>query len=408
MASFVYQARDRNGVLQTGSLDGASEDDVLEVLQRRGLIVTALSLKGDQAVQAARRRTARRLHGKANSDDKILFCQQLSVMLEAGIPLLKGLEVISAQVESRSLLMAIEQMREEIEAGRSFRDALTKHPRIFGPFWVNLVETGEASGHLAQSLTQLARYLESVRQIHRKAVTALTYPAVLVGVAILAITVLLLWIIPVFIKLFGSLNLELPLLTQVIIAMSQGVRRYWAVIVLGVMASSYALRRALRTEGGRWLVDRLLLKIPVFDRLFIQLQLAQFARGFSALLESGVPILYSLDIMEHSATNTVYGKAIGEVRDEVREGRAMAQAMERTGVFPAMTVQMVQVGEEIGALGKMLDRVANYYEDRVSAFIDRLTALFEPIAIMVMAVVIGTLVIAIFLPILTMSTSMRL
>ena len=172
MPSFVYMARDKNGFLQTGSLDGVNEDDVITVLQSRGLIVTSLTRKGSQAIQAAGpSRRGRRLRHGVNSDDKVLFCQQLATLLEAGIPLLRGLEVICAQVESRALLIALEQMRQDIEGGRTFRDAMAKHPKIFSGLWVNLVETGEASGHLAQSLRQLSRYLESARQLQSKAMT---------------------------------------------------------------------------------------------------------------------------------------------------------------------------------------------------------------------------------------------
>jgi len=407
MASFVYVARDRSGILQTGDLDAVDEDEVLSVLQTRGLIVTSLARKESQVAERALRRRNVRLHGRVTVDDKVLFCQQLATLIDAGIPLLKGLEVLSTQVESRPLMMAIERMRQDIEGGLTFRDALAKHPKIFSSFWTNLVQTGEASGHLAQSLQQLARYLESVRDLQQKAITAMTYPLVLIGAAVLALAVFVLKIIPIFSGLFASMNVPLPLLTQIVMGVSEFARRYAIVVVLVLVGAGWLLRNFVRTEEGRWLVDRLLLKIPVFNRLFVQLQLAQFSRGLSTLLESGVPILFSLEIMEHSATNKVYGRAIGQVKESVRQGKTVAEPMDKESLFPPMMVQMIQVGEEIGELGKMLDRVAKHYEERVSTFIERLTSLFEPIAIAVMALIIGTLVISMFLPIFSIAGGFR-
>lgn len=404
MPGFIYMARDRNGVLQTGHLDAVGEEEVVAILQNRGLIVTSLSRKDAQATQRTRaRRPTRRLRGRLTIRDKVQFCQQLATLLDAGIPLVRSLEVIGGQVESRPLLRAVEQMRGDIEAGRTFRDAMAKHPKIFSSFWINLVETGEASGHLAQSLEQLGSYLESSQELRSKAATAMTYPLVLIGAAVVATAVFMLKIIPIFRGIFESMDMQLPALTQTIISLSDFARQYVLLLAGGGMAAFWGIKRFFRTEQGRWLLDRLLLKLPLFNTLFIGMQLAQFSRGLATLLDSGVPILYSLEIVANSASNKVYGRAIGEIKDFVREGKTMAQPLQESGLFPPMLVQMVQVGEEIGELGKMLDRVAKYYETEVSTFIDRLSVLFEPLAIMVMAVVIGTLVVAMFMPIFNMA-----
>lgn len=408
MPSYVYAARDRHGTLQSGHLDAMDEDEVVALLQNRGLVVTALSRKDLQAARSALPgRLGRRLHRRVTTDDQVLLCQQLAAMLEAGIPLLRSLEVLSAQVESEPLVNALAHMRQDIEAGRTFRDAMAKHPHVFSAFWLNLVETGEASGHLAQSLQQLARYLESVRDLQRKAMTALTYPMFLLVAATGAVAFFAYWIIPKFSAIFANSHAQLPWLTTQVIGLSHFVRGFWWLLLAAAAGLAYGVRAFVQTDEGRWLVDRLALKIPFFDRLFLQLQLAQFARGLGTLLESGVPILFSLEIMERSATNKVYGQAIGEVKELVREGKTMAGPMERSALFPPMMVQMVQVGEEIGELSKMLDRVATYYEERIATFVARLSSLFEPIAIVVMAVVIGVLVISMFLPIFSMAGSFR-
>lgn len=398
MASFVYTARDRQGSALNGLLEAVNEDEVLTTLQTRGLTVTKIARKESLASQVARRRLGRDLHNRVTDDDLVTLCQQLAVLLEAGVPLLRALEVICAQVESRRLLKALEQIRTDVQSGRSFCQALTRHPNIFSNFWINVVETGEASGHLPQTLNHLARYLERNRDLRRKAVTATVYPQVLLAAIVVAVAVFVIWIIPVFSDLFESMDMELPWLTRMVVTASDVARHHLVLVIIGAVAGGLALRQFFRSSQGRWIVDRASLKVPVFNRLFMQLHLTQFAQGMAALLESDTPILFGLEIMQRSATNSVYAKAIEQVREAVRAGRTMAEPMEDTGVFPPMMVQMVRVGEEVGDLGKMLDRLARFYESRVSAFIERLSVLFEPIAIFLMAGVVGTLVLAMFLP----------
>lgn len=407
MPSFSYTARDRGGLVKSGRIEALNEDEVLTALQAKGLVVTKLLRLDSLAARAARRRVARRLHRGLHATDLLLFCEQLAVLLDAGVPLLKSLEVIAAQVESRRLLKIVDRVREDIEAGRSFHEALARHPKVFSAFWISVVETGEASGHLAQSLNHLVRYLRSSRDLQRKAVTAMVYPTVLaIGVAG-ATLVFLLYIIPIFSQVFQEIDVPLPLLTTLVMGLSDFTRRNVVVVGGGAALAVYLLWSALRTEQGRWFMDRLLLKLPVFQHLFIMLQLAQFTRGFGSLLESGVPILFSLEIMKKSATNSVYRRAIGEVRDSVREGNTVAEPLEWSGLFPPMMVQMVGVGEEIGDLPKMLNRLADYYETKVATFIERLAILFEPITIGVMAVVVGIFVLAMYLPIFSLAGSLH-
>ena len=406
MPSFLYNARDRNGVLQTGHLDAVGEEEVVAILQNRGLIVTRLTRKDTEGPQQARTKGTgrRRLRaGGVKTGDKVQFCQQLATLLDAGIPLVKSLEVVGRQVESKTLLLAIDQMQQDIEAGQTFRDAMAKHPKVFSDFWMNLVETGEASGHLGQSLHQLSTYLESAQALQSKAATAMTYPLVLIAAAGICMGIFMLKIIPVFTGIFESMNMELPPLTKMIIGLSDFTRHYVLVVAAGAVGAFWGAKQFFRSEGGRLLLDRFLLSVPVFNKLFIGLQLAQFARGLATLLESGVPILYSLEITATSSSNQVYRRAIAEIKDFVREGKTMAEPLSESGLFPPMMVSMVQVGEEIGELGKMLDRVATYYEEQVATFIERMSVLFEPLAIMVMAGVIGVLVVAMFMPIFNMA-----
>jgi len=383
---------------------------VVAVLQRRGLLVTAISQKSAEenarSTKVSFQQIAvRRMHGRVTVTDQVMLCQQLSTLVEAGVPLLKGLQVVSAQVESRTLLIALEEIRRDVEAGRTFRDGLVKHPAIFSKLWVNLVETGEASGHLATSLQQLARHLESAQHLENEVKTALTYPAFLIVTAIGVLALFVYWLIPKFTTMFSAMGLELPLLTQLVIGVSVAARKYVVVIILGAVVVGYLLKRYLQTEPGGWMCDRLSLQIPVFKSLFSCVQLAQFARGLSTLLDSGVPLLSGLEILENSMGNRVYGAAVRRIRELVKEGKTMAEPMAETGMFPPMAVQMVQVGEEVGELAKMAGRIAVYYEEQVSIFIARMTRLFEPIGIVVMAGLVLIIVLSIFMPIFKLSSS---
>jgi len=413
MPTFAYTARERQGTVQSGRLDAASEDDVVSTLQRRGLIVTSILLNEASALKPApavcQASARRRMHTRVSTDDQVLLCQQLSTLVEAGVPLLKSLDVVSAQVESRLLLIALDEVRRDVAGGATFRNGLAKHPAIFSKLWLNLVETGEASGHLAQSLRQLARHFEQAQHLQNEAKTAMTYPIFLLGAATLVMAVFVYWLIPKFTAIFASMEgMELPLLTRMVIGVSDAARHYWVVIILGAAAGYYGLRRYLRTTVGQWTRDRLLLQIPLFKTLTNYLQLAEFSRGLSTLLESGVPLLSGLEILEHSATNKVYGQAVGRVKEAIKQGKTMAEPMAEVGVFPPMTIQMVQVGEEVGELPKMVDRVARYYEERVETFIARMTRLFEPIAIVVMGGLVLIIVLSIFMPIFKMATGVNI
>ncbi|MBI3330922.1 MAG: type II secretion system F family protein [Candidatus Omnitrophica bacterium] len=412
MPTFLYTARNEQGAVQNGQLDAVSEDDVLTTLQRRGLLVTSITpqmLAAASQPAIRRAKVRRRMHPGVSTDDHVLLCQQLATLVEAGVPLLKSLEVVSVQVESRRLLIALEEVRRDVAAGRTLRESLAKHPAVFSSLWLNLVETGEASGHLAESLQQLSRHFELAQHLQNETRTALTYPAFLCAAAVAVIAVFVYWLIPKFAAIFATMEgMEMPLLTRLVIGASEAARKYVVVIVGAGALSFYGLRRYLRTTAGRWMRDQLLLQLPLFKMLFAYIQLAEFSRGLSTLLESGVPLLSSLEILERSATNKVYGRAIGRVREFVKEGKPMAEPMSEVGLFPPMAVQLVQVGEEVGELGKMVSQMARHYEERVETFIARMTRLFEPIAIVVMGGLVLIIVLSIFMPIFKMATGMKL
>lgn len=409
MPNFSYKARNQDGVIQTGRFDAASEDEALVSLQHRGLLVIKIS-KGDllpekkQPQFAMRRSGSRRMHRKVTTEDQVLLCQQLATMVEAGVPLLKSLEVVSAQVESQLLLMALDRVRKDVEGGQTFTSALAKHPGIFSKLWLNLVETGEASGHLAETLQQLASHFEKANRLKNEVQTALTYPMFLVGASIGVLVIFMYWIVPRFQVMFESMGMELPLITLLVMKASVASRKYGVVIFMALFAAIFLLKRYLNTEPGKWMKDRLILKLPLFGVLISYAQLAEFTQGLATMLNSGVPLLSGLDILAASAGNKVYGQAIEGIRDSVKEGKPMAEPMSRSELFPPMAVQMVLVGEEVGELGKMVKRVAAYYEERAETFIARMTKLFEPIAIVFMGGLVLIIVLSIFMPIFKMAS----
>lgn len=407
MPKYAYTARDQKGAVQTGWVDAKNPDDVVGILQGRGLLVTAVAEPGhvaDTRSRGIKSMRGRRMHGAVNTEDQVLLCQQLAALIDAGIPLVRSLKVVTAQVESRELLLALEETTRDVEGGKTLQSALAKHPRIFTNMWLNLIETGEASGHLGQSLRQLAHHFESAHKLQNEMKTALTYPTFLIAAATVVLLVFVYVIIPKFTGMFKAMNMTLPPLTLMVIAVSDAARRYWVLMLLGAAGAIYGIRAYLATDAGKWAMDRLVLRLPGFSALFGNVQVAEFFRGMATLLESGVPLLSSLEIMCNSATNRVYGHGIAMVKEFVKEGKTMAQPMEECGLFPPMAVQMVQVGEEIGELAKMMDRVAKFYEERVEIFIARMTRLFEPIAIVVMAGIVMVIVLSIFMPIFKMSS----
>jgi type IV pilus assembly protein PilC len=410
MPTFTYTARNEQGVAQTGQLDAVSEDEVIATLQHRGLLVTSITQRTVEAAgrplpaKVATLKLPRRMHRRVTVDDQVLLCQQLATLVGAGVPLLKSFEVVASQVESSKLLIALEDVHREVAGGRSFKDALARHPDVFSVMWLNLIETGEASGHLAEALQQLAHHFEMAQHLQNEVRTALTYPLFLCCAALGVLLLFVYWLIPKFAGMFESMgDIEMPLLTQIVLAVSEAARKSWYLIAAGAAGAYWALRQYFRTSVGQWVRDQWLLQLPMFKAFFANVQLAEFSRGLATLLESGVPLLSSLEILERTATNKVYGRAIGVVRSAVREGKTMAEPMVAAGVFPPMTVQMVQVGEEVGELARMVGQIARYYEERVETFIARMTRLFEPIAIVVMGVLVLIIVLSIFMPIFNLA-----
>ncbi|MDP2920859.1 MAG: type II secretion system F family protein [Candidatus Omnitrophota bacterium] len=404
MPFFKYVARDKSGKLVEEVIEAVNQEDLISGLQARGLLVISVGLPPEIKVK---KRADRKYHRGVRAGDLILFSRELATLLGAGVTLISSLDILCKQIESQTLLMAVEQIKKDVEGGYTFQNALKKHDKIFSPFWINLVQTGEASGHLPSSLDQVAGYLEESYELKRKIVSALVYPIILVCVAVTAIAIFLLKIVPIFSEIFKGFGVELPILTQVIISISNVLRRYFLIALGIVVAMVFLVRKYISTEAGSWKFDDLKLKLPIVGPLMREIATERFASGLGTLIKSGVPMLHALEISEKTAGNKIIEKALRDVRLAVKDGKPIAQVMQDTGLFSPLVVQMINVGEEIGELGKMLDRVAAFYKERVNTFVTRLTTMFEPIILVFMGIVVGILVVAMFMPIFSISSAIK-
>jgi len=399
MPKFNYTARNKDGELVHGIIDAFSEDEVISKLQKQDLLVVSVC----SIAKAETKTKKRKFHIRVKTDDLILFSRQLSTLLNAGIPLLRSLDILSKQVESKRLYLALETMKGDIEGGATFHDALAKHNKVFSDFWVNLVETGEASGQLSSVLEQVANYMESVGSLQRKIKSAMIYPIIISVVAIGAVLVFLLKIIPTFSEIFKGFDIELPALTKMVMTISDVVRHYFLIVVGIIIAFVVIFKKYIQGERGRRQFDALKLKLPLIGALFQEMAVSNFASALGTLTKSGVPLLHCLSIVSKASRNKLFEEALGKVRERVQEGKTMAEPLEKSELFPPMVSQMVRVGEESGELSEMLHKVADFYEERVTASVSRLASAFEPIMLVGIGLLVGGLIISMYLPIFKMT-----
>ncbi len=409
MGKFIYVARDGSGKRVTGSLDGTNEEEVINRIQAMELLVLEVypegvaqgaALTSEMGVKFASQGSK---HYGVQSNDLVIFCRQLATLLGAGVTILKSLETISKQVSSRKLHTVIGNLKKSMEGGLSFHEALAKEPTVFPDLWVNLVESGEASGNLAIILDRLALFLERNADFTRKLVSSLIYPCILLGASVLALLFLTIKIVPTFAEVFKSFNITLPMPTLILIGVSNFIRKTIVFIVIGCGIAYYLFLNYIKTKDGRRNFERFLFGLPVFGEFFRALLVERFSSEMSTLIESGVPILYSLEITEKSVGSVVIGEIIRQIKDDVRAGKPLSQPLERSGFFEPMVVQMVHIGEEIGELSQMFKKINNFYQAYVETFLGRFLAMFEPLILIFMGVIIGLMVIGMFLPIFKIS-----
>lgn len=391
MISYQYTAKDKNGQTVFGIIEGASESEVAEALHKKDLIVVS--------VEEAKTNVSKARYGKIKLDDLVIFSRQLATMIDAGIPLVQSLGILGEQIENKALKNVVITVRQDIEAGVSFCDALAKHPSVFSELFINMARAGEASGMLDEVLDRLASYQEKSSALARKIRSSLIYPAVVVSMAILITAVLLLKVVPTFKGIFEMLGGRLPLPTLVLIAISELTRKYFLFLIILLVASNFLLKKYINTKRGRYVYDAQKLKIPVLGPLFCKVALAKFSRTFATLVKSGVPILNALDIVANTSGNKVVEEIVLNCRNAVRNGEPISQPLSKSIVFPPMVSRMIGVGERTGQLEKMLSKIADFYDEQVDAAVSGLTSMIEPLVIAFLGVVIGGIVISLFLPI---------
>jgi len=399
MPVFSYRGRGASG-LTTGEVEAPDRMAAVGELRSRAILVTKIEEK-------AGGKTVVKLGGKVNDREMAIFTRQFSTMIDAGLPLVQCLNILAEQSESKTLRAVTANVARQVEAGATLAESLRRHPRIFDDLFTNLVQVGEAGGILDVVLQRLSVYIEKAAALKRKVKAAMVYPSTIIGVAFLIVIFMLTFVIPTFATMFKNLGADLPLPTQIVLWMSDFVRGYIIFIILGVMGAVYLLRRYYKTENGKSTIDALLLKLPVFGTLIRKVAVARFTRTFGTLVSSGVPILEGLRITARTAGNKVVEKAVMQCRAAVTAGKTLAEPLKTSGVFPPMVTQMIAVGEQTGALDAMLNKIADFYDDEVDTAVGALTALLEPLMIVILGVIIGGLVVAMYLPIFRLVTLIK-
>ncbi|MBU2541031.1 MAG: type II secretion system F family protein [Candidatus Omnitrophica bacterium] len=390
MTVFKYTAKNRSGKKISGMLEADNQNLAIETLRKKELIPISLS------EEKAKRRVSGR---KVKLDDLVIFSRQLATMVDSGIPLVQALSILGEQVQKENFRQVILRIRQDIEEGAGFCDALAKHTAVFSPLYINMVKAGEASGLLNEILDRLANYLEKASALQRKVKSSLTYPIVVIAMALIITIFLLVKVVPTFRGIFDMLGGTLPLPTRILIGFSDMLRHSFLYIVIFLVGVVFLLKKWSKTPRGRRTIDYYLLKLPVFGPLLKKVAIAKFSRTLSTLVRSGVPILGSLEIVGKTAGNKIVEEALDNARKSIKEGEPISGPLSESDAFPPMVVRMIAVGEQTGELEKMLSKIADFYDEQVDATVSSMTSLIEPMVIAFLGVIIGGIVVSLFLPI---------
>ena len=401
MPMFEYTARNAStGQIQKGQLDVQSRDDVTAYLRRNRLILVNVR-------EAPKQIKLNFGAPRIKTRDIVIFTRQFSTMINAGLPLVQALSILAQQTENKALQDVVRAVVYNVESGNTLADAFSKHPRAFSDLYVNMVAAGEAGGILDTILLRLATFLEKNDALMRKVKGAMVYPGVIISVAVIAISVLLVFVIPTFQTMFASVNLELPLPTRVVIGMSQFLIHYWWAVAAGIVGLFFAIKRYYATAPGRKQIDAALLKAPVLGDVVRKSAVSRFTRTLGTLVSSGVSILEGLEITAKTAGNQVIHDAVMESRQSIAGGETIAAPLEKSKVFPPMVISMIAVGEQTGGLDEMLSKIADFYDDEVDVAVSALLSLMEPMMIVVLGVIVGGMVVAMYLPIFDMVNAVQ-
>ncbi|HEC70154.1 MAG TPA: type II secretion system F family protein [Candidatus Omnitrophica bacterium] len=392
MPLFEYRVRTKEGKIAKGLIEEVSLEKVRDFLHAEGLIIISITEKKGKA----RRATS----GKVKPEEIVVFSRQLTTLIESGISLVQGLEILSEQIKNPYFKQVILDILRNVREGSSFHSALSKFPKVFSEFYISMVKAGEASGKLGEILNRVSGYIESSLALQRKIRSSLAYPVIVISMAIVITAFLILKVIPTFKGIFDVLGGRLPLPTRILIGMSNFSRRWFLFILGGLVVLGVVLKKISATPKGRKKIDERLLKLPIVGELIRKIAVAKFCRTFSTLISSGVPVLQSLDIVGKTSGNKVVEEAVVKAKKFVQEGESLSEPLSRSGVFPPMVIRMISVGEKTGKLEEMLAKIAQFYEEEVNTAVAGLTSMIEPLIIGFLGIVIGGIVVSLFLPIL--------
>jgi type IV pilus assembly protein PilC len=394
MPKFNWEAKTRAGSPQKGVMDANNESMVEAQLKKYGF--TSITIKGEKA---GFKIPGFGPSGKVDTKDLVVFTRQFATMIDSGLPLVQCLDILASQQLNKAFKSTLYDIKEAVESGSTFADALGKHPKMFDQLYVNLIAAGEVGGILDTILNRLAAYIEKALKLKKQVKGAMVYPATIISIAVVVIGVILVFVIPTFSKMFADFGGTLPLPTLIVIAISDFLQKYIIVIIGAIYGIKVAIGKYYNTAAGRKFMDKLFLKLPVVGVLIRKVSVAKFTRTLGTMISSGVPIMDGLDIVAKTAGNKVVEEAIYKVRQAISEGKTMAEPLGESGVFPPMVVQMIAVGEATGAMDTMLNKVADFYDDEVDDAVGNLTAMMEPLLMLFLGVTVGGLVIAMYLPI---------
>jgi type IV pilus assembly protein PilC len=409
MPTYAYRGITARGGQVSAEITAPDERAAARQLRAQGITVQSLSAKkaGGGGFDLAALPLIGGMFGRVRSKDVSVFTRQFATMISAGLPLVQCLQALGMQAERKSFQDIIGKIAGNVEGGSTLSEAMARHPRVFDELYVNLVHVGEIGGVLDAMLARLAIYMEKADALRHRVQMAMVYPVLVLLVAVLVVTGLLIFVVPIFAGFFAQSGVELPGPTRAVIALSNFVKGFWWLVIGGAIGAYVGFKAWYRTDQGRTVVDRFLLQAPVFGVLLRKIAVARFTRTLSALISGGVPILDALRITAKTAGNRIVELAVMESRERVAAGQTLAEPLRNSKVFPAMVIQMVAVGEQTGALDNMLAKVADYYEDEVDVAVAGLTALIEPIMIVFLGIVVGGIVIAMYLPIFKLVTLIK-
>ena len=401
MAEWVYEARTRAGEVQTGIIEADTKEAVQSRLRARQLNPVKIKKKGRQLKLS--------FGSGVTPKELVVFTRQFATMIDAGLPLVQCLDILSSRGENKSLNAILKDVKDHVEQGGTFSEGLARHPKLFDELFVNLIRAGEMGGILDTILNRLAGYIEKRVKLARQVRGAMVYPIAIFIVAMIVVVVMLAWVIPSFKGMFAEFGGEdsLPALTQIVIAASEGFLNNIVWIVLAAAALVFGIGWVYRQPAGKHFFHRTLLVLPVLGPVMRKISVARFTRTLGTLLTAGVPILDALDVVKKSAGNVVVEQAIEQTSNKIREGRTMAEPLMETNVFPPMVVQMIGVGEQTGALDTMLNKIADFYEEEVDIAVAALTSLLEPLMMVFIGGIVGVILIAMYLPIFSIAGKVK-